>query len=243
MAVIVVIVVVVALLIDAGAIASLVFQRSVRVKVKPFTYRVRLTPTGVHWVSWGDFDLSWFQATPRWIQHVRHRPRTWTVAVTDSWAGYSDPALLSEDLQSWQAARDHVQDLARRIESGELGFGHRPGGSAANASKRRSRSKLDSTATLHPVLGICRPSPPDHPDIPPIGRAEAPPTDSRGRRDSRRGTPGRAHATRRFSCVEPPGGPGCSRLVRDPCRVPPGASQSRQYRSVQPMVATLVLWV
>jgi hypothetical protein len=122
---VIVVFIVAMVVLDAGAIASLVTQRSATAHTPAGQeYRVRLTPAGVHWVSWMDWDLSWFGATFHWARYLRSsRKGTWTVAVSPRWASYSDPPVLSETFADVGVARRRVWELSAQIDDGSVVVG------------------------------------------------------------------------------------------------------------------------
>jgi hypothetical protein len=74
----------IAVLVESGALASLAVQRYAAIPIpQDREVRFRLTPTGVKWVSWSNWDMSWALATPRWIRYLLGPKRTWTVVASE----------------------------------------------------------------------------------------------------------------------------------------------------------------
>lgn len=83
-----------ALAVNAGAIASLLVQRSLKVEAPDGrTVRVRLTATGVRWIPWTNWDASWVLADFWWVRRLRSERRTWSVTATRGWG---EPTLIGE---------------------------------------------------------------------------------------------------------------------------------------------------
>lgn len=117
-----VIVVLVIVVIDAGAIASLAVQQSASVKaLDGGKYRLRLRPTGVPWVSWGNWDMSWWAASLQWLRRHRLHDRSWTVTVSKRGVfNVGDPPILSERFGTRTEAASRMEEVALLLEQGRL---------------------------------------------------------------------------------------------------------------------------
>ena len=111
-------IVLVAVVLNAGAVLSLVTQRSANVRaMSKEKYRIRLMAANVHWVAWSNWDMSWLYGTFEWIRHLR-RSRVWNVTVQPRTARWDDPPLYGEEFPTWRAACRRVDILATAIETG-----------------------------------------------------------------------------------------------------------------------------
>lgn len=104
-----------------GGIASLVVQQSVSVKSSDGRkYRIRLTPTGLRWVSMGNFDMSWFGAPIDWLKRFRRHDHRWTVTMNPKWSG-PDSSLTYETCESRRDALRRMDELVAQAERGDFG--------------------------------------------------------------------------------------------------------------------------
>lgn len=109
--------VVLAVALNAGVVASFWVQRSAKVTIPDGRkVRVRLTPTGVHWVTWTNWDLSSLGATYSWIRYVRGDRRTWSITVTPAWG---DTSVIAE-FATRSAALTEFPGLAEQVASGQV---------------------------------------------------------------------------------------------------------------------------
>ena len=106
-----------ALAVNAGVVASLWVQRSAKVRIPDGRkVRVRLTPTGVFWVTWTNWDLSSLGATYSWIRYLRGDRRTWSITVTPAWG---DTTVIAE-FATRSDALTEFPGLAEQVASGHV---------------------------------------------------------------------------------------------------------------------------
>jgi hypothetical protein len=148
----------VALYLNSGGIASRVVQRSRRVPTPTGrSVLVRLTPTGVHWVSWHNWDLSWFNASYQWLRWFRSGRRTWRVAVGHPDERWSDP-VYRDDLPTWQAARRRFEDIAIQVSNGDIELRRQCGGETHTRQVHDGELLLRVYEDNGAVLGVRRSS-------------------------------------------------------------------------------------
>jgi hypothetical protein len=111
----------VVVVLDTGPFASLAVQECAHVKTTDGTrYRIRLTPVGVDWIAWNNWDMSWLWATPKWITRLRRHNHDWIVTVRRSGDRYDAPPIVSEMFQSRRAAQQWLSEMTVLMESGRM---------------------------------------------------------------------------------------------------------------------------
>jgi hypothetical protein len=83
-------------------------------------YTIRLSASGVEWVAWGNWDMSWLWATPQWIGRLRRHNKDWIVVVSRAGDRYDAPPVISRTLESRRAAQHWLSELTVLMESGPV---------------------------------------------------------------------------------------------------------------------------
>jgi len=117
---VIVAIVLVVLIADAGAVVSLILQRSGTVRSPSGRdVRLRLTATGVKWVAWSNWDASWLLASFWWVRYLGSKRRTWMVKASEDNFRRGEPALTGE-FATWREARVGLTEMAQQVANGEL---------------------------------------------------------------------------------------------------------------------------
>ncbi len=111
----------VVIVLDAGPLASLAVQECADVKTTDGKrYKIRLTPVGVDWIAWNNWDMSWLWATPQWITRLRRHNQDWIVTVRGSGDPYDAPPIVSETFQLTRAAQLWLSEMAVFMDSANM---------------------------------------------------------------------------------------------------------------------------
>lgn len=117
--IVVIVLIVLLVLIEVGAIASLAVQRYAKVRTpSDVEVKIRLTATGVRWVTWLNWDFSWTLATAWWVRYLRGDRRTWTVTASDQDFRRGTP-VLNREFSTWYEGRAGLNLLATQLVRGE----------------------------------------------------------------------------------------------------------------------------
>jgi hypothetical protein len=117
---VIVAIVLLVLIANAGAVVSLILQRSGEVRSPSGSdVRLRLTATGVKWVAWSNWDASWLLASVWWVRYLVSGPRSWMVKASEDNFRRGEPTLTGE-FTTWREAQAGLTEMAQQIANGEM---------------------------------------------------------------------------------------------------------------------------
>jgi hypothetical protein len=114
-------VLIVAAIWSAGGFAGMLFQHTTKaVAPSKASFQVEVGPTGMPWIGTLNLDMSWLGAPVHWIRYFRRYPRTWSVSVAKIKKRSLEPSMITEEYETYRAARVRFREMKRQVESGEL---------------------------------------------------------------------------------------------------------------------------
>ena len=106
---------------SVGGFAGMLFQHaSDATAPSGATFQIEVGPTGMPWIGTLNWDGSWIAAPVHWFRYLRHHPRTWSVWVSKVKKRSLESTLVTEEYETYRAARLRFREIKRQIESGEL---------------------------------------------------------------------------------------------------------------------------
>jgi hypothetical protein len=109
---------------SVGGFAGMLFQHAADARTPAGAiFQIEVGPTDVPWIGTLNWDGSWFAASVHWFRYLRRHPRTWTVSVSKVKERYLPSTLITEEYETYSAARLRFREIKSQTESGELVFG------------------------------------------------------------------------------------------------------------------------
>jgi hypothetical protein len=111
---------------SVGGVAAMFFQHATDAMAPSgVTFQIEVGPTAVPWIGTLNWDGTWIAAPVHWFRYLRHPPRTWSVSVCKVKKRSLEPTLITEEYETYRAARLRFREIKRQIAIGELILGER----------------------------------------------------------------------------------------------------------------------